>query len=137
MSLPIRILAVTVIAFGGLSLPGPSHAVGQPRVELTRPELKHHHGQPARSKPGEENPSREIAPNPKSEGEKPSAPDGKPSEKESLPDEDEEVSPGDSPASCDGCELAGFALSGSLWGLFGVRKRRGVHRTVIRGFQPR
>lgn len=53
------------------------------------------------------------------------------------PDDDEEVSPGDDPASCDGCELAGFSWAGTLWGLFGVSRRRGIPRAVIRGLQPR
>jgi hypothetical protein len=137
MSYPIRILAVTMTACGCLFLAGPAHAVGRDgddhlvQPSPRRPHLRLHPKQAA-----DELPSRKE-PRAKPEAEKPSTPSGKPSGSESTPDEDEEVSPGDSPTSCDGCELAGFALGGSLWGLFGIRRRRGTTRTVIRGFQPR
>lgn len=44
------------------------------------------------------------------------------------PAEDEEVKPGQDPASCDGCELAG-----SLWGLFLMSRRKQIPRPHIRG----
>lgn len=134
---PIRILAVTVTACGCLFLSGPAHAVGRDGDDhLVQPSRRQHHLR-LHPKPAAEGiPSREDS-RAKPEAEKPPAPSSKPSGSETSPDEDEEVSPGDNPTSCDGCELAGFTLGGSLWGLFGIRRRRGTTRTVIRGFQPR
>ncbi|MBW8888507.1 MAG: hypothetical protein JF616_12190 [Fibrobacteres bacterium] len=131
-----RILAVTVAACGCLFISGPAHARDRAGKELAQPSRKRHHLRPY-PKPAESAPSRENVPRAKPHAEKPAAPQSKPSDTESSPSEDEEVSPGDSPASCDGCELAGAVMGGSLWGLFGVRRRRGVPRAVIRGFQPR
>lgn len=136
---PIRILAVTVIACGSLFLAGPAHATDRSGKVAARAVRKlhsiRHQLRPAEAVPS---PEEEAAPKAsKPEAEKPAKPQGKPSEKESIPDEDEEVSPGESPASCEGCELAGVLLGGSLWGMFGVARRRGVPRTVIRGYQPR
>jgi len=137
MFTPIRILAVTVAACGCLFVSGPARAADRDGNELAQPTRKPHHSRP-QAKPAEAAPSREASPQARPEAEKPSAPEGKPSEEEeSSPDENEEVSPGDSPVSCDGCELAGIVLGGSLWGLFGVSRRRGVPSPVIRGFQPR
>jgi hypothetical protein len=138
---PIRILTVTVTACGCLFLAAPvnagdrpAHASGPSRKEVAQPVRKQQHARP-HSEAEERMPSREAPPRAKPGAEKPSTPQGKPADMESTPDENEEVSPGDSPASCDGCELAGITLGGSLWGLFGVRRRRG--EAVIRGLQPR
>ncbi len=131
-----RILAVTVAACGCLFVSGPAHARDRVGKELAQPARKRNHSR-SYSKPMETTPSPEASPGAKPQAEKPGAPQGKPSDTESSPSEDEEVSPGDSPASCDGCELAGITLGGSLWGLFGLRRRRDIPRAVIRGFQPR
>lgn len=135
-SAPIRILAVTVAACGFLFAPRPALAGhGRAGDELAQPARKTHHSRPS-ARPAEGSQAPAAAPAAKPPAEE-SAPDGRPSEQEAKPDDDEEVSPGESPDSCDGCELAGFGLAGSLWGLFGFSRRRGGPRTVIRGLQPR
>lgn len=137
LSAPIRSFAVTLAACGCLIfLPGKAHALGRAGDEIAQPVPKHHAGRP-HAKAAEVVSPEETEPQAKPEAKKPSAPDSKPSGQDSQPDEDEEVTPGDNPASCDGCELAGLVLSGSLWGLFGVSRRRGVPRPVIRGLQLR
>jgi len=105
MFLLARILAVTVTACGCLFLSGPAHARDCGGKELAQPARKQHPSRPY-SKPMHAAPSRESSPRTKPQADKPSAPQGKASDTESSPNEDEEVSPGDSPASCDGCELA-------------------------------
>jgi hypothetical protein len=130
-----RILAVTIAACGFLFAPAPALAKGRAGDELAQPARNpHHHARPQVRPADEADPAGSKA---KAPAEKSRDSEAKPSDQDSKPDEDEEVSPGDSPASCDGCELAGFALGGSLWGLFGVTRRRGVPRAVIRGLQPR
>jgi hypothetical protein len=115
MSPSARTLAVTVTACGCLFISGPAYARDCAGKELAQPSRKQH---PSRSysKPMNAAPSREAAPRAKPQAGKPAAPQNKPSDMESSPNEDQEVSPGDSPASCDGCELAGAALGGNLWG---------------------
>jgi hypothetical protein len=131
---PIRILTVTVTALGLLLVPGPVQAQARSGGELAQPARKKHHA-PAASKAADKSavPSAAPAESPVA----PSKPESLPSEPEAQPDENEEVAPGEDPASCDGCELAVVSLGGTLWGLFGVSRRRGIPRPVIRGLQPR
>jgi hypothetical protein len=136
LSAPIRSFAVTLTACGCLLLPVTAHALGRNGNEMAQPVHKHHAAR-LQAKPAEAISPEENEPQAKPEAKKPSAPEGKPADQNSKPDEDEEVTPGDNPASCDGCELAGIVLGGSLWGLFGLSRRRGVPRPVIRGLQPR
>jgi hypothetical protein len=129
-------LAVTAAACGCLLfLPGTAHALSPTGNEIAQPVRKHHPRQPAKA--AEAVSPKETEPRAEPEAKKPSAPESYPSGQDSQPDEDEEVTPGDNPASCDGCELAGVLLGGSLWGLFGVPRRRGVPRPGIRGLQLR
>ena len=101
----------------------------------SQPARQNHLPHPA-VKPQDEHPRPAALPHAKHPEARPAAQDPDEDQPATEPEDDEEVSPGDSPTSCDGCELAGFGLAGSLWGLFGVSRKR-LPRPVIRGLQPR
>lgn len=136
-SASIRIIAVTAGLCGFLlaSGPIPAAAADRPDEELAQPARKRHHARPPARK-AEERPAPSAAPGPRAQPPG-AAPESRPAEPEDKGEEEEEVSPGDDPASCDGCELAGSILAGTLWGLFGVSRRRGIPRPVVRGLQLR
>jgi hypothetical protein len=137
-------LASTLTAFGflaacmapALASSSEKTLASSSKKELAQPERpKRHSG--ARERPADAGPAPAASPRSEHPVSEPSEPESRPTEPSSVPDDDEEVSPGDDPASCDGCEMAVVSLGGTLWGLFGVSRRRGVPRTVIRGLQPR
>jgi hypothetical protein len=104
--------------------------------ELAQPARPERHAVP-RQRPPDRKPARSVAPVGQAPLSEPAEPEPKGVEQSSDPEDEGEVSPGEDPASCDGCELAMISLGGTLWGLFGVSRRRGVPRPVIRGLQPR
>lgn len=136
---PRRILAVTLAASGFLLAPLAlvSHA-GETAARGADRAMRAKSMEPADGGPGQA-PARPAAPKPSdSPKADPRRPDGEKGEPASQPGEEEEVAPGEDPASCDGCELAGLVWAGSLWGLFAVERvrRGGIPRAFIRG-QPR
>ncbi len=133
----IRMFAAAATACGILAAGTlPSAASAASDQELAQAARGKRHAGP-REKPAEKMPVPRAAPAGKSPGTEPTERESRPEDPSSAPEDEEEVSPGDDPASCDGCELAMVSLGGTLWGLFGVSRRRGVPRTVIRGLRPR
>lgn len=133
----IRTFAAAVTACGILAAGTfPSAASAASNQELAQPARGKRHAGP-REKPTEKMPVPRAAPAEKRQGIEPTERETRPEEPSSAPDDEEEVSPGEDPASCDGCELAMVSLGGTLWGMFGVSRRRGMPRTVIRGLRPR
>jgi hypothetical protein len=132
----LRFISVTMTACGLLTAAAlPAQAASA--KEVAQPARPHHHKGP-HDRPGGKAPVPAVAPPRQHPASEPAErTEGPAEERSSTPDEEEEVSPGEDPASCEGCELAGFALGGTLWGLFGVSRRRGIPRPVIRGLQPR
>ena len=128
---PTRVLAALLTTLGFSLAHGTAEAKDPAGSEWAQPARKLYH---SGSQAGEA-PAPAVAPRAKPQAEKPTQPESLPEERTTEPDDEEDVSPGENPASCDGCELAGFALSGSLWGLFGFPRRRGGPRTVLRGLQ--